>query len=233
MPEVICAPCYDCKYTDCVIVCPVECFYQDERMLYIHPVDCIECEACIPECPVEAIFHEASVPAHWQHFIHLNSERATALKDRGEGQITSKDTPLEGPACKKRGPKVPLTEAEWLADTDLYRMLDLVKNRFSGRKMELFGIACVRQNWDRVVESIRVNFEERERDADEKTQPLPGGDGPASFAWQLALSCAGQTARQCRMLRCIFGNPFRPLLLHPSWLNPTVVQLAHAAYEER
>src|SRR5205807_3694115 len=50
--HVVCEPCRDCKYTDCVVVCPVDCFYQDERMLYIDPLDCIDCGACIPECPV-------------------------------------------------------------------------------------------------------------------------------------------------------------------------------------
>jgi len=49
MTHTVCEPCFDCKYTDCVAVCPVECFYQDEKMLYIDPVDCIDCEACVPE----------------------------------------------------------------------------------------------------------------------------------------------------------------------------------------
>src|SRR5438552_3709432 len=60
MTHTVCEPCHDCKYTDCVVVCPVECFYQDETMLYIDPVDCIDCEAGVPECPVEAIDAEAN-----------------------------------------------------------------------------------------------------------------------------------------------------------------------------
>jgi ferredoxin len=103
MTHVVCQPCYDCKYTDCVAVCPVECFWQDEKMLYIDPVDCIDCEACVPECPVEAIFAEANVPAQWTSFTQLNNERATALKDANEGHITEKnDSPQEGPECKKK-----------------------------------------------------------------------------------------------------------------------------------
>ena len=58
MTHVVAEPCFACKYTDCVVVCPVECFYEGEKMLYIHPDECIDCEACVPECPVEAIFHE-------------------------------------------------------------------------------------------------------------------------------------------------------------------------------
>ena len=52
MTHVVAEPCFNCKYTDCVVVCPVECFYEGESMLYIHPDECIDCEACIPECPV-------------------------------------------------------------------------------------------------------------------------------------------------------------------------------------
>src|SRR6185295_817435 len=89
MTHTVCQPCYDCKYTDCVAVCPVECFWQDDTMLYIDPADCIDCEACVPECPVEAIFWwdyaHPHVPPAWEHFIQVNSERAAALKASGEG----------------------------------------------------------------------------------------------------------------------------------------------------
>ena len=78
MTHVVCEPCYDCKYTDCVAVCPVECFYQDDMLLYIDPADCIDCEACVPECPVEAIFSEANVPAQWASYIQLNADKAAA-----------------------------------------------------------------------------------------------------------------------------------------------------------
>ena len=49
MTHVVCEPCFGCKYTDCVVVCPVECFYEGEKILYIHPDECIDCEACVPE----------------------------------------------------------------------------------------------------------------------------------------------------------------------------------------
>lgn len=58
MPYVVCEPCHDCKYTDCVAVCPCDCFYHDDVMLYIDPDQCIDCDACRPECPVEAIFQD-------------------------------------------------------------------------------------------------------------------------------------------------------------------------------
>ncbi len=97
---VVTQPCHDCKYTDCVTVCPVDCFYQDDRMLYIHPDECIDCGACISECPVSAIFHAREVPAKWEGFLELNREKAVALRESG-GNITEKQDPKEGPGCAK------------------------------------------------------------------------------------------------------------------------------------
>ena len=103
MAHIVAAPCNDCKYTDCCVVCPVECFYQDEKMLYIDPEDCIDCEACVPECPVEAIYSEPNTPSQWSSYIQLNAERATALKAAGgPAHITEKQSALEGPDCKKK-----------------------------------------------------------------------------------------------------------------------------------
>ncbi len=89
MAHIVCAPCFNCKYTDCVVVCPVECFYEGEQMLYIHPDECIECEACVPEYPVEAIFHQDNVPEDQKDFIALNAEMAPQLP-----VITEKKAPL-------------------------------------------------------------------------------------------------------------------------------------------
>jgi ferredoxin len=85
MTHVVAEPCVDCKYTDCVVVCPVECFYEGERMLYIHPEECIDCEACVPECPVEAIFYEDNLPEKWASY--------TEQAEQCEG-ITEQKTPL-------------------------------------------------------------------------------------------------------------------------------------------
>ena len=74
MAHVVCEPCFNCKYTDCVIVCPVECFREGEAFVFINSEECIDCEACVPECPVEAIFHEENVPDPWQEYIALNTE---------------------------------------------------------------------------------------------------------------------------------------------------------------
>ncbi len=74
MAYVVTQPCYGCKYTDCVVVCPCECFHEGDQMLYIDPEECIDCDACRSECPVEAIFYEENVPAQWHPFIALNAE---------------------------------------------------------------------------------------------------------------------------------------------------------------
>ncbi len=89
MTHVVAQPCDGCRYTDCVVVCPVECFYEGETMLYIHPEECIDCEACVPECPVEAIFHEDNLPAEWASYKDLNADMASKSPS-----ITEKKAPL-------------------------------------------------------------------------------------------------------------------------------------------
>lgn len=61
------------------MVCPVAAFREDERMLWIDPDECIDCGACIPECPVDAIFDAPDVPKKWQHYIALNAEKSPNL----------------------------------------------------------------------------------------------------------------------------------------------------------
>jgi len=92
MTHVVAEPCFACKYTDCVVVCPVNCFYEGDKMVYIHPDECIDCEACVPECPVEAIFLEDNLPAEWKEFAALNAEMAKADLP----VITEKKDPLCG-----------------------------------------------------------------------------------------------------------------------------------------
>ncbi len=79
MTHVVCEPCVDCKNTVCVTVCPVECFHEEDRILYIDPDVCIDCGACLPECPEDAIFLEEDVPEQWKHFIALNVEKSKVL----------------------------------------------------------------------------------------------------------------------------------------------------------
>lgn len=76
MAYVIAEPCVDVKDKACVEVCPVDCIHSDEdsNMLYINPGECIDCGACEPECPVEAIFEESALPAEWKHYTKINAD---------------------------------------------------------------------------------------------------------------------------------------------------------------
>ena len=72
MTYIITEPCIDVKDRSCIDVCPVDCIHEISRMLVIDPEECIDCGACEPECPVEAIFPEDAVPATWTPFIRIN-----------------------------------------------------------------------------------------------------------------------------------------------------------------
>src|ERR1700740_1160489 len=74
MTYVVTENCIRCKYTDCVDVCPVDCFREGPNFLTIDPDECIDCAVCIPECPVNAIYAEEDVPADQQNFVKINVE---------------------------------------------------------------------------------------------------------------------------------------------------------------
>ena len=74
MPFVVTENCIKCKYTDCVEVCPVDCFHEGPNFLVIDPDECIDCTLCEPECPINAIYPEDDVPAGQEQFVALNAE---------------------------------------------------------------------------------------------------------------------------------------------------------------
>ena len=74
MTYVIAQSCVDVKDRACVDECPVDCIYEGKRMLYIHPDECVDCGACEPVCPAEAIFYEDEVPADSANFTRINAE---------------------------------------------------------------------------------------------------------------------------------------------------------------
>jgi ferredoxin len=76
MTHVVVDSCIRCKYTDCVDVCPVDCFHEGPNMLVIDPEECIDCQACIPTCPVDAIYPEDELPERLSSYVDLNAELA-------------------------------------------------------------------------------------------------------------------------------------------------------------
>ena len=102
MTYVVAEPCVKCKYTDCVDVCPVDCFYEGENFLVIHPDECIDCGACEPACPWEAIFEDKEVPEIFEEDTQLNAQ---IFEDHDESEFTLEVTPI------KRGPTADEVEA--------------------------------------------------------------------------------------------------------------------------
>ena len=76
MTHVVTENCIKCKYTDCVEVCPVDCFHAGPDMLVIDPDECIDCTLCVEECPAEAIFPQEEVPPGQEHFLEINQQLA-------------------------------------------------------------------------------------------------------------------------------------------------------------
>lgn len=74
MTYIIALPCVDVRDKACIEECPVDCIYVGERMLYIHPDECVDCGACEPVCPVEAIYYEDDVPAQFSEYKEINAE---------------------------------------------------------------------------------------------------------------------------------------------------------------
>ena len=90
MTHIVTESCIKCRYTDCVDVCPVDCFRQGPNFLVIDPDECIDCAVCIPECPVEAIFAEEDLPEEQREFIEINAELSKIWPS-----ITRAESPLD------------------------------------------------------------------------------------------------------------------------------------------
>lgn len=83
MPYVIAEPCVDVKDKACVDECPVDCIYEGDRTLYINPNECVDCGACEPACPVEAIFYEDDLPEGWEWYRDAAVDYFDKLGDLG------------------------------------------------------------------------------------------------------------------------------------------------------
>ena len=96
MTYVIAEPCVDLQDKACIEECPVDCIYEGGRMLYIHPDECVDCGACEPVCPVEAIYYEDDVPDQWKDYTKANVEFFNELGSPGGASKVgvSPDVPL-------------------------------------------------------------------------------------------------------------------------------------------
>ena len=106
MTYVVTDDCILCKHTDCVDVCPVDCFVEGPNFLAINPDECIDCAVCVPECPVNAIFTEEDVPENQREFIEINQRLAKLW-----------------PVISKRQPAQPDSD-HWATITDKRHLID-------------------------------------------------------------------------------------------------------------
>ena len=89
MAFIVTESCIKCKHTNCVEVCPVDCFYEGPNFLVIHPEECIDCALCEPECPVDDIFSEDELPKDQIPYIEINAEQSEIWPN-----ITEEKSPL-------------------------------------------------------------------------------------------------------------------------------------------
>lgn len=109
MAFVVTDSCIKCKYTDCVEVCPVDCFYEGPNFLVIHPDECIDCALCEPECPVNAIVSEDDLQEDQKQFLQINAELAQVWPNITE----KKDAPVDAADWEGVKNKIDYLEREW------------------------------------------------------------------------------------------------------------------------
>ena len=102
MAHIVTDKCNGCKFTDCVEVCPVACFYELDNQVVIHADDCIDCTACVDVCPVHAIYADQDVPSEFAKDVEFNAAQANQLKDSGAPAITARKDALPGATERKK-----------------------------------------------------------------------------------------------------------------------------------
>lgn len=113
MTFVVTDSCIRCKYTDCVEVCPVDCFREGPNMLVIDPDECIDCNLCVPECPVDAIYADDDVPEDKQDFIQINAD----LSKNWPPITVKKEAPSDADDWKEVSDKKQYLEISWEEET--------------------------------------------------------------------------------------------------------------------
>src|SRR6056297_2243404 len=111
MAYIVTEPCINCKYTNCAAVCPVDAFREGPNFLTIDPLECIDCDACVSECPVEAIYPDDEVPEEWEHYIDLNERLAENWEDKIINE--TQDALPDADDWAEKTDKLELLEEEW------------------------------------------------------------------------------------------------------------------------
>lgn len=109
MTFVVTENCIKCKYTDCVEVCPVDCFYEGPNFLVIHPDECIDCALCEPECPIEAIISEDELNDDQQQFLEINAE----LAEKWPNISAQKEAPSDAKSWEEVSGKLEHLQRDW------------------------------------------------------------------------------------------------------------------------
>ena len=97
MPHIVTDKCLGCRFTECVETCPVSCFHEGAEQLYIDPDACIDCSACVPACPIHAIYEDCDLPDEFEHMVEINAESAIELP-----VIRSKQEPKPTAEARKK-----------------------------------------------------------------------------------------------------------------------------------
>ncbi len=104
MTYIIALPCVDVKDKACIDECPVDCIYEGERALYIHPDECVDCGACEPVCPVEAIYYEDDLPEEWDEYYRANVDFFDDISSRAGPPRWARSIRItrSSPLCRRR-----------------------------------------------------------------------------------------------------------------------------------
>lgn len=102
MAHIVTSKCAGCKFTDCVEVCPVACFYEMDNQVVIHPDECIDCTACVDVCPVHAIYAETDLPPEFLADLEFNAVQSRQIKEAGKEAIVKKKAALSSAEQRKK-----------------------------------------------------------------------------------------------------------------------------------
>ena len=129
MTFVVTENCIKCKHTDCVSVCPVDCFYEGPNFLVIHPDECIDCALCEPECPVNAIMQEDDLTDEQRQFLQLNAE----LSETWPNITAMKEAPADAKSWEGVEGKLQYLQKEWTKQPASLTMRLLIVNVYQVR----------------------------------------------------------------------------------------------------